>query len=527
MLDRTRDADGDIQTRRNDLASLADLQVIRRIARIDRCTAGTDGRAQLICQGLEQREPLFRAKAAPARDDNPSGRQVGAITTCNPILDPGRQGGCGGRIDADDRRRTGCRTCGGKGGGAQADHLDCIARLHLLHRIAGIDRTQEGVRAQNTDHIGQDHYIQQRRDAWQGVFAGRRCWGQNVAICASKRHDQICHAFGDLVIQRRRLRPDHPRYAVDMCGRISRSGRPRDQYCHIAQGARAGDRTGGRIRDQRARLHFGQNQNSHQITPAAFSFATSSSTEATISPAARAAGSRVSNTLRRGVRSTPRVAASTASIGFFLAFIILGSEVKRGSFRRRSAVTTAGSGSATVCKPPSTSRVIVATSPSTATAEAKVPCPQPSSAANIWPVAFISSSIACLPAMTSLAPSERTTLFNSLATANGSGASLPSGSCTKMARSAPMPMALRKTSSDALVPTETATTSTAKPASFRRNASSTAISSKGLIDIFRLASSTPVPSGRTRTFTLWSTTRLTGTRIFIRFSYSYGQSDKP
>ena len=49
---------------------------------------------------------------------------------------------------------------------------------------------------------------------------------------------------------------------------------------------------------------------------------------------------------------------------------------------------------------------------------------------------------------------------------------------------------------------ETATISVATPFSFRRTASSTAISSNGFMDIFTLASSTPEPSGLTRIFTL-------------------------
>ena len=51
-------------------------------------------------------------------------------------------------------------------------------------------------------------------------------------------------------------------------------------------------------------------------------------------------------------------------------------------------------------------------------------------------------------------------------------------------------------------PIETITTSVALPASFWRSASSTAISSKGFIDILTLARSTPEPSGFTRTLTL-------------------------
>ena len=51
-------------------------------------------------------------------------------------------------------------------------------------------------------------------------------------------------------------------------------------------------------------------------------------------------------------------------------------------------------------------------------------------------------------------------------------------------------------------PMETITTSVAVPASLRRTASSTEISSNGFIDILTLARSTPVWSGFTRTFTL-------------------------
>src|SRR4249919_4230368 len=57
--------------------------------------------------------------------------------------------------------------------------------------------------------------------------------------------------------------------------------------------------------------------------------------------------------------------------------------------------------------------------------------------------------------------------------------------------------------------------SVALPASFRRIASSTAISSNGFIDILMLASSTPEPSVLTRILTLKSTTRFTGTKIFM------------
>ncbi len=78
-----------------------------------------------------------------------------------------------------------------------------------------------------------------------------------------------------------------------------------------------------------------------------------------------------------------------------------------------------------------------------------------------------------------------------------------------------MASAVRMVSEACCGPIDTAIISVALPASLRRIASSTAISSKGFIDILILASSTPEPSGLTRILTLKSITRFTGTRIFM------------
>src|SRR5918995_4514439 len=102
--------------------------------------------------------------------------------------------------------------------------------------------------------------------------------------------------------------------------------------------------------------------------------------------------------------------------------------------------------------------------------------------------------------------------FNALATASGSTATSVN---TWIARSAPMASAVRSVSWQACGPQDTTTISVATPASFSRTASSTAISSKGFIDILTLAVSTPLPSALTRTLTLKSTTRLMATRTFM------------
>ena len=72
-----------------------------------------------------------------------------------------------------------------------------------------------------------------------------------------------------------------------------------------------------------------------------------------------------------------------------------------------------------------------------------MPCGQPSRAASIWPVALMSSSIACLPRMISLGCSLSAIALSSLATASGCSSASVS---TRMPRSAPMASAVRMVS---------------------------------------------------------------------------------
>ncbi|OWW21643.1 hypothetical protein AYR66_21300 [Noviherbaspirillum denitrificans] len=92
-----------------------------------------------------------------------------------------------------------------------------------------------------------------------------------------------------------------------------------------------------------------------------------------------------------------------------------------------------------------------------------------------------------------------TTALSSLATASGCNSASVS---TSTPRSAPIAIAVRRVSWHWVTPQDTAMISVALPPSFRRVASSTAISSNGFIDILTLAISTPLPSDLTRTLTL-------------------------
>src|SRR5260370_6107639 len=71
----------------------------------------------------------------------------------------------------------------------------------------------------------------------------------------------------------------------------------------------------------------GDDEYGHQITRASFfSLSTSSATEPTLTPPWRLAGSSTLSVIRRGVTSTPSSSGVIGTIGFFFAFMMLGSE---------------------------------------------------------------------------------------------------------------------------------------------------------------------------------------------------------
>src|SRR5581483_8768333 len=324
--------------------------------------------------------------------------------------------------------------------------------------------------------IGNLHHVEQRGDARHQVLSGGRRRRQDVRVVRRQLDQQRRDVLGQAVGVGGIVGQAHLGDPGDFGGGLGDRGAAAagDEDMHVGAGD-PGDLGGGGDRVQRRRLQrgavmFGDDEDGHQITRASsFSLSTSSATEPTLTPPSRFFGS-----------STLRV-------------------TRRGSLSRRSVVTMAGRSKATVSSPPSTSRVTSACRPLIASLEAKVACGQPSSAASIWPVWLQSSSIACLPMMTISGCSRSITAFSNLATASGCNSA---SVWISTPRSAPIASAVRIVSWHWGTPAETAMTSSTVPASRRRSASSTAISSNGFIDILTLAVSTPVWSALTRTLTL-------------------------
>eukprot|EP01022_Parablepharisma_sp_SALTPOND_P004193 TRINITY_DN118_c0_g1_i10.p1 TRINITY_DN118_c0_g1~~TRINITY_DN118_c0_g1_i10.p1 ORF type:complete len:1227 (-),score=392.65 TRINITY_DN118_c0_g1_i10:741-4421(-) len=524
VLDRAGDTDGDIQLGGDDLAGLANLPVVGHIARIHGGAGGAHGGVQLVGQRLQDLEAFRRTHATATGDDDLGSGQFRTIRLGDLAADEaglarighGRDAFHGGRATLCSRIET---------GGPHGDDLDRVDRLHGGNGVTGVDRALEGVGRVDLGDVGDLAHVQAGGHARQDVLAVGSGGGQDVAVILGNGQDLFGDVLGQTIGELRGIGQQHLGYARHLGSGVGGSlgiGAS-DQDVYVATGlCRSGDGVEGAALEAGV-VVFGNNECGHdQITLASFfSLATSVATSGTFTPALRLAGSTTLSVFTRGLTSTPSSSGLTVSSGFFLAFMILGSVTQRGSFRRRSVVMMAGRVRARVSRPPSTSRVTLTLPSSSTTLEAKVACGQPSKAASIWPVWLQSSSMACLPRMISCGCSFSARALRILATASGcSSTSAPTSA--RMPRSAPMAMAVRRVSWHWVTPAETAITSVTLPPSFRRTASSTAISSNGFIDILTLAISTPLPSLLTRTLTLQSTTRLTGTNTFIAWPLQKG-----
>ena len=92
-----------------------------------------------------------------------------------------------------------------------------------------------------------------------------------------------------------------------------------------AERQRGGQRLGGGVAELSAR-DVGEEKRRHASTPVSASLATRSGTVPTLEPAFRTGGSLIFKTCSRGVTSTPQASGVVSTIGFFLAFMMFGSE---------------------------------------------------------------------------------------------------------------------------------------------------------------------------------------------------------
>ena len=204
MLDGTRDAGRDVELRRNDLAGLAHLPVVGRIAGVHRCTRGPQGSTQPVGQRLQHGLELLGAAQSPATGDNHLGsRQLGTVTGG---LLAAHQGGLA--IDGHGRHfldggRAAFSGCLVEGRAAHRQHLDGVAALHGGNGVAGVDGPAEGVGRIDAGHLGDLRHIQQGGHARHEVLAVGGGGGHHVAVVLGQRHHLGSNDLGQRLGQRR------------------------------------------------------------------------------------------------------------------------------------------------------------------------------------------------------------------------------------------------------------------------------------------------------------------------------------
>ena len=433
VLDRAGNSDRDVQLRRDDLAGLPHLQVVRRIAGIDRGARGADCRTELVGQPVDDLEILGAASARPPE------------TTRAALCRSGRSPPGGGqrheaRVRRQRRRRRGrfdrrrCR----RRAAASNEAVRTVATIlraggdfHRDDRIAGVDRPAEARGALDRHDVA-DTCGASSSAATRGIRSlpnvvegpstcvkGSRA--RRPAARAPRPARARCAGIRDLRARARRRAS---------CAACAATGEPGAANTATAISAPASAR-GAPVTHLAVPAFSLPPACSAMIrillirpAPCLSSSATSSAASLTMMPFCAAGG-------RLGLASTLTLAplrrrrarpAGCVASGFFFAFMMSGSFTKRGSLRRRSVVMTAGRSTSSVSRPASTSRVTFALLSASSSFEANVACGRSHSAASIWPVWLLSSSMACLPRMTRNGCSRSTSFSSTRATASGSSA---------------------------------------------------------------------------------------------------------
>ena len=329
MLDGAGDADRDVELRRDDLAGLADLPVVRRVAGVDGGTRCADGGAELVGDRQDDfLELLGRAERAAAGDDDLGRGQLRTVALGQPVLDEGRQAGVG-RGRRTSRPAPSRPRRPREGGRAHGDDLLGVGRLHRLDRVAGIDRPLERVGRDHLDDLGDLRDVEQRGDARHDVLAGRGRGRDDRVVAGRERDDQARRAARRGARRVRRASASSTLATpVELRGGLGGGARALagDQDMDVAADLERGrQRLGGLVGERRV-VVFGDEKNGHVSVPSGLRARRLRSSACrpvrrpilTLTPALRPPGSSVFSTFRRGVdvdaeigRASSRRAASS------------------------------------------------------------------------------------------------------------------------------------------------------------------------------------------------------------------------
>ncbi|MNF86713.1 hypothetical protein D3C84_691590 [compost metagenome] len=245
------------------------------------------------------------------------------------FADEGGLAGVGDGAHGFDGSGAAFGSCGVETGATHGDHLHGSGGLHGGDGVTGVDRPLEGVGALDGDDLGDLVDVQQGGHARQVVLAVGGGGGQYVAVALAKLGDQRSDVFRQLMGVGGVIGHQDLGHAGDLGGGFGSGAYALacDQHVDITTYLlRSGYGVEGGGCQCGVRV-FSNNQDSHQITFASFfSLSTSSATDLTLIPAWRAAGASTFRVFTVEAVETPRASGVTTSSGFFLAFMMFGSD---------------------------------------------------------------------------------------------------------------------------------------------------------------------------------------------------------
>ncbi|CAE6865191.1 hypothetical protein R69776_08215 [Paraburkholderia nemoris] len=196
MLDRARDADRHIQLRRNDLAGLADLIVVRYEARIH-CRARCAQRCvQLVRQRLQNlRVVLAIAETTATRDDDLRRGQLRTVQLRHFTAHELREARVGCRFDLLNRCAAAFCCHRVEAGRANRDDLDRILRLNRGDSIACIDRALERIGAVHCGDVADLRDVELRGDTRRDVLAVGSRRREDVRVVLRDVHHGCLNVF--------------------------------------------------------------------------------------------------------------------------------------------------------------------------------------------------------------------------------------------------------------------------------------------------------------------------------------------
>ena len=269
--------------------------------------------------------------AASARDDDLGGGEFRPFELRQFFADERRYAGIGRGGDSFDRRADRPRRLRWNAAVRTVMTFLGLGRFDGLDRVAGIDRPLEGVRRNHLGDVGDLHDVEQRRHARQDVLAGRGGGRDDRVIVAGERHDQRRDRLGQQVrIERahRRAAPFLTPSSLAAASATALQSWPATSTCTSPPSCvRRGQRLGGGVASASCCRVRQREASAITAPPLRSSVCRPVRRLATLMPALRFAGSTVFSTLQPRRRHRRRRSAGVfSSIGFFFAFMMLGSE---------------------------------------------------------------------------------------------------------------------------------------------------------------------------------------------------------